>query len=96
MNIMEQRDYVWLFYFLLVNVYGLSIVAIDKYKARKGKWRIKEKKFFITALLGGAAGVYIGMNIWRHKTKHKSFQIGIPALLMINIACVILYGYYVV
>lgn len=58
---------------------------IDKNKAKKGSYRISEKAIFITALLLGAVGVYIGMYKFRHKTKHPSFTVGIPLCIIINI-----------
>lgn len=58
---------------------------IDKNKAKKGSYRISEKAIFITALLLGAVGVYIGMYKFRHKTKHTSFTVGIPLCIIINI-----------
>ena len=61
---------------------------IDKKKAKKGDYRISEKTIFITALLLGGVGVYIGMYKFRHKTKHLSFTIGIPICIIINIITV--------
>ena len=58
---------------------------IDKNKAKKGKYRISEKAIFITALLLGAIGVYIGMYKFRHKTKHTLFTVGIPICIIINL-----------
>ncbi len=71
---------------LLLNLAGLIIVALDKHKARKGKWRIPEKTFFIIALLGGSSGVYIGMLTFRHKTRHWYFMLGIPAIMILQLA----------
>ena len=58
---------------------------IDKNKAKKGSYRISEKAIFVTSLLLGAVGVYIGMYKFRHKTKHTSFTVGIPLCIIINI-----------
>ncbi len=69
-------------------------MLIDKYKAKKNKWRIKEQNFFITAAIGGAAGVLLGMTMARHKTQHKSFYIGIPILYLLNISYVVIYFVY--
>jgi uncharacterized membrane protein YsdA (DUF1294 family) len=58
---------------------------MDKRKARHNKWRIAEKNLFILAFAGGALGIYIAMNLFRHKTKKLKFIIGIPAIFIINI-----------
>ncbi|MCD8500728.1 MAG: DUF1294 domain-containing protein [Bacillaceae bacterium] len=60
----------------------------DKQKAKKNKWRTSERTFFIIALLGGSLGVLLGMQWFRHKTKHLSFKLIIPIISMIQIALV--------
>ena len=59
---------------------------LDKQKAKKGKWRIPEKTLFLAALLGGSLGTTLGMNTFRHKTKHWYFKFGMPAILILQIA----------
>lgn len=63
-------------------------MGIDKLKARAGKWRISERTLFLLAALGGALGGMLGMLAFRHKTKHTSFVIGMPLLLLLNISCI--------
>ncbi len=63
-------------------------MGIDKLKARAGKWRIPERTLFLLATMGGALGGMLGMLAFRHKTKHKSFVIGMPLLLLLNISCI--------
>ncbi len=63
-------------------------MGIDKLKARAGKWRIPERTLFLLAAMGGALGGMLGMLAFRHKTKHKSFVIGMPLLLLLNISCI--------
>lgn len=75
-------------YLLIVNIIGFIIMGWDKRKAKRGHWRIPEKKFFVLALLGGWLGIYLGMKVFRHKTLHLSFRLGIPVLGIINIALV--------
>ena len=60
-------------------------MRIDKQKAIKEQFRIPERTFFLLSFLGGALGTYIGMQLFRHKTKHTSFTIGIPVLIIWNI-----------
>lgn len=59
-------------------------MGIDKLKARAGKWRIPERTLFLLAAMGGM----LGMLAFRHKTKHSSFVIGMPLLLLLNIVCI--------
>ena len=63
-------------------------MGIDKLKARAKKWRIPERTLFLLAAMGGALGGIFGMLAFRHKTKHKSFVIGMPLLLLLNIVCI--------
>lgn len=76
---------VFIVYIILINLYGLFIMYSDKHKAKLRKWRIPEKQIFITAALFGSLGVLLGMNFFRHKTKHLKFTLGIPLILIIQI-----------
>ena len=79
-------------WFILINLTGFTVCAVDKYKARRGKWRIPEKTLFGIALIGGAAGVYLSLLLFRHKTRHLRFMLGIPLILVIH-AGIALYLY---
>lgn len=68
------------------------MMYIDKRKAKKGTYRISEKALFISALLLGGIGSYIGMYKFRHKTKHTLFTVGIPVVIVINVFCI----YYII
>ena len=74
------------FYLLAINIAAFALYGIDKYKARKAKWRISEAKLLTTAVLGGSIGAWLGMKIWHHKTMHKKFKYSIPVILLIQIA----------
>lgn len=73
-------------YLLAVNLVLFAMMGIDKYKARKGLWRIRERTLFLTAILGGSVGGILGMKLFRHKTKHNSFKFGFPAILILQLA----------
>lgn len=73
-------------YLLIVNALGFLLMLIDKWKAVHDRWRIPEKTLFLTAILGGSIGALVGMYLFRHKTKHRSFTIGIPAILILQCA----------
>ncbi len=57
----------------------------DKSKSKKGNWRVPEKNLFFTAIILGSLGILLGMYLFRHKTKHNKFVIGIPTILVIQI-----------
>lgn len=77
-----------LLYWLAINIVGFFAFGFDKLKAVRKERRIPEKRLFLVAALGGAAGAWLGMWKFRHKTKHASFTFGIPALLLLNIVLV--------
>ena len=73
-------------YLLIAKLLGLIIMGVDKRKAKKGRWRIPEAMLFLVAALGGSLGIILGMYLFRHKTKHRSFTIGMPMILIVQIA----------
>ena len=72
----------FLIYFLIVNAAGFLSMLLDKHKARKNLWRIPESTLLTIALLGGSIGSLVGMYLVRHKTKHLTFTLGIPLILI--------------
>lgn len=82
-----------LLYLILINAVAFLLMLVDKQKARKNLWRIPERTLFLSALLGGSVGALLGMYTFRHKTRHLSFTLGMPAIL---IGQLILVGYWVV
>ena len=83
-----------LIYFISVNIIDLFLMGLDKYKAKKYLWRIPESTLFIIAIIGGSIGCIIGMYAFRHKTRHWYFVYGMPAILFVQAAIllVILYS----
>lgn len=74
-----------LVYLLMINAVTFLVYAADKHKAKKGKLRVPEKTLFLLAGIGGSMGALLGMQVLRHKTKHMSFVIGIPLILIVQI-----------
>jgi len=72
-------------YFVTVNIIGFALMGIDKYKAKKRAFRIPEATLFIVALIGGSIGSFLGMYAFRHKTRHRSFVYGMPAILVLQV-----------
>ncbi|AIQ11165.1 MULTISPECIES: DUF1294 domain-containing protein [Paenibacillus] len=78
-------------WFAVINIIGYMVMSEDKDKARSRRERVPEKTLFLLAAIGGALGVLTAMYRRRHKTRHMSFVIGIPLLLLLN---VLIYGYF--
>ena len=74
------------YYLLAINAVAFIVYGIDKYKAKKAKWRISEATLLLLAVVGGSIGAWMGMKVWHHKTMHKKFKYGIPAILLLQIA----------
>lgn len=71
-------------YLIVINLVSFIMMFLDKRNAQKHKWRIPERRLFLYALLFGGIGIWFGMYILRHKTKHKKFVIGIPAIMAVQ------------
>ena len=82
------------YYLIFMNILAFLLMANDKQRARHKKWRIPEKTLFLTAILGGSIGSILGMQIFRHKTRHTAFVIGMPCILIIQIILAILFLHY--
>ncbi|ANA80974.1 DUF1294 domain-containing protein [Paenibacillus glucanolyticus] len=78
-------------WFIFINAVAYLVMSEDKRRARLGRDRVPEKTLFLLAAIGGALGVWIAMYRKRHKTRHLSFKIGVPLLLIVNVA---LYTYF--
>lgn len=78
--------YIIIFYLLMINIAGFVVMGIDKQKAIKKRWRIRESTLFLIALVGGSFGSIVGMRVFHHKTKHWYFVCGMPLILIFQIA----------
>lgn len=70
-----------LWYLLIVNAASLLLILVDKRKAQKNKWRIRESALLLWAAIGGSIGTLAGMYLFRHKTRHLKFTVGVPLFL---------------
>lgn len=73
-------------YLILINAAGFLSMLADKQKAKKNRWRIPERTLLLLAALGGSFGSLAGMYLFHHKTKHPKFALGIPAMLLVQLA----------
>ena len=69
-----------------VSLADFVLMGVDKWKARRGAWRVKEGTFFLLAALGGSPGAILGMWAFRHKTRHWYFKFGLPAIFAAQLA----------
>ena len=86
---MDSLHQLTLYYLAAINVITFLIYGIDKWKAKKQKWRISESTLLILAVIGGSVGAWIGMKTWHHKSLHKKFKYGIPFILTLQLALMI-------
>lgn len=82
---------IWLIIYCIWNISAFLLIRVDKQRSRKKEWRIRERTFWLVALFFGAGGILAGMYVYRHKTLHSTFVIGVPVLLLLNLA----FGYYI-
>lgn len=76
-------------YVIAINVITLLMYGIDKWKAKHGKWRIPEATLLIMAAVGGSIGAWTGIKLFHHKTFHKKFKYGVPAILLLQLAIIV-------
>lgn len=82
---------IFLRYLLIINAVGALAMLVDKIKAKKKLWRIPEATLMTIAAIGGSIGVLAGMYLFRHKTRHAKFYIGVPLILVIQLAALYCY-----
>jgi uncharacterized membrane protein YsdA (DUF1294 family) len=73
-------------YLLIINVLAFVCYGLDKFKAKRNAPRVSERTLLLLALVGGGVGAWLGMLVWRHKTKHAKFRFGVPILLLLQAA----------
>ena len=79
-----------LIYLIAINVVTFFLYGMDKWKAKRSKWRISEATLLGLAVIGGSIGAWLGMKVWHHKTMHKKFKYGLPLIVIVQIAIVFL------
>lgn len=74
-------------YLIVINLVAFVVYGVDKYKAKKSKWRVPERTLLLLAFLGGSLGAGIGMLVWHHKTRKPKFYVTVPILIVLLILC---------
>lgn len=88
---MTDYQKILLIYLIVINVATFFTYGIDKWKAKQSKWRIRETALLGLAVLGGSLGAWLGMKVWHHKTLHKKFKYGVPAIIVVQL---VIAGYF--
>lgn len=88
-------NFIVLCWLLATNAAAFILFGVDKRRARRDRWRISERTLFLFPLLGGTPGAILGMRVFRHKTLHRRFRYGLPALLAIQTALWLLLRYLI-
>lgn len=86
-----ENKYKYLFIYLaVISFISVIVCVLDKLRAKKGKWRVRESTLFLLSALGGSGAMYVTMLVIRHKTLHKRFMIGIPIIILLQTAIAVL------
>ena len=78
--------YLLLVYLAMMSLIAFAAFGLDKFKVKTNRWRIPERTLFLLAILGGGVGAFLGMKVFRHKTRHSQFVFGIPAIMALQLA----------
>lgn len=84
-----------LVYLIIINALGFLLMLIDKKKAKKNAWRIPERTLIGVAAVGGSLGCMCGMYLFRHKTRHPKFSVGLPVLFAVQAVLLYIIGLFV-
>ncbi|MGG7177274.1 DUF1294 domain-containing protein [Clostridium paraputrificum] len=79
----------FIIYLIFINIFAFIFMFVDKKRAIRNKWRIRESTLITLSIFGGSIGILLGIQSFRHKTKHKKFTIGVPIILIIQISTII-------
>ena len=93
---MDLRTKVFIIYMLAISLLAVIVTIIDKKRAIKHKYRIPERTLIVISALGGSVAMLITMNIIRHKTKHLKFMVGIPIIIIVQIALLVYIINYII
>lgn len=85
-----ELKWIFIIYLVIINILGIIVMGADKAKAKHHEWRIPERTLFLVSVLGGSGGTWAGMYLFRHKTRHWYFVIGMPLIFMLQIILFVL------
>lgn len=90
----EQYIHIFLVYFLSISLISAVVTLIDKSRAKRGGWRTPEKTLLLLGFFGGALSEYVTMKLIHHKTLHKKFMLGLPAMIILHVALIAAFAYF--
>lgn len=94
---MEKYIYIiFAVYIVVINIIGWVLPIVDKKRAKNNQWRVRESTLFMVSALGGSLAMYLSMKKYRHKTKHKRFMIGIPAIIVAQLVIISAIVYFII
>lgn len=91
---MTPLDWTILFAYAVANLVAFTLMGVDKWKARTGRYRISEATLLLWCICLGALGGWLGMQVFRHKTRHRKFTLTVPVLMVAQIALIVVYFRY--
>ena len=91
LNAFQSAMHYMPYWLLAINLITFFVYRADKKRAIRKKWRIPERTLFLLAFIGGSIGAFAGMLLCRHKTKHRTFMIGVPCILLFHFSLLCLY-----
>ena len=92
--LMDNLLNIVIIYLIAINVCTVLIYGVDKWKAKRSKWRIPEATLLGLAVIGGSVGAWLGMKVWHHKTMQKKFLYGVPAILILLLLLLVYFTLY--
>ena len=87
---MNVKFYFLIIYLITINIVAMLVTIYDKYCAIRNHWRVKESTLLLLSVVGGSIGMYITMQVIRHKTRHIKFMLGIPIILILQVILIFL------
>lgn len=82
------------YYLLAINIITFAVYGFDKWKARNDRWRTPESTLLLLAFFGGSIGALLGMQVWHHKTQHWKFRLGVPLILVLQVAFIVWLAFF--
>lgn len=87
---MQYLAFIWIIYLITINFISVCVTVFDKYRAKNGGWRVKERTLLFLSAIGGSAGMYLTMRILHHKTRHFKFMLGIPLIFLVQLLLILI------
>ncbi len=84
-----SRMYTAILCYAFWNLFVFTVYGIDKRRSKCGQRRISERALILYAVFMGGLGAWFSMYVFRHKTKHLKFTIGVPLAFGLNLLVIV-------